>query len=333
MISTHWIEKRRLHWARLEQLLDQTTRRGLPNLNRTELQELGLLYRQIAADLATLRQDRGSVHFARNLNQLLARAHNIIYSTKKSNPSAIIGFFCRSYPSVFRKNLRFVEAAFALFLVSAVVGAALTYQDSDFKLTILGPQMVKTIEKREMWTHSIVGIKPLASSEIMTNNLSVGFLTFALGITAGLGTIYMLLFNGLLIGVIGMACHLAGMSLKLWEFVAPHGVLELPAIFIAGGAGLKIAAGLLFPGYLPRRESLARAGTQAVQLLLGTIPILILAGTIEGFVSPTALAIGLKFALAAALFVLLLTYLFGVPEPAKPGANADEIPAPESDRL
>ena len=291
------------------------------------------MYRQIAADLAALRQDRGSIHFARHLNQLLARAHNIIYSAQKSNPAAIVGFFSRSYPSVFRRNLRFVEAAFALFLVSAVVGAALTYQDPDFKLTVLGPQMVKTIEKREMWTHSIVGIKPLASSEIMTNNLSVGFMTFALGITGGLGTIYMLLFNGLLIGVIGMACHLAGMSLKLWEFVAPHGVLELPAIFIAGGAGLKIAAGLLFPGYLPRRESLGRAGTEAVQLLLGTIPILIIAGTIEGFVSPTALAIRLKFALAAALFVLLLAYLFGVLEPGKPHANDGEIPSPETNRL
>jgi uncharacterized membrane protein SpoIIM required for sporulation len=147
--------------------------------------------------------------------------------------------------------------------------------------------MVQTIEKHEMWTHSIVGIKPLASSAIMTNNMSVGFMTFALGITAGLGTIYMLLFNGLLIGVIGMACHLAGMSLKLWEFVAPHGVLELPAIFLAGGAGLRIASGLLFPGYLPRRESLVRAGSEAVQLLLGTIPILIVAGAIEAFVSPT----------------------------------------------
>jgi len=149
----------------------------------------------------------------------------------------------------------------------------------------------------------------------MTNNISVGFITFALGITAGLGTTYMMIFNGLLLGVIGMACHQAGMSLKLWDFVAAHGVLELPAIFIAGGAGLKIAAGLLFPGYLPRRESLARAGAEAVKLLLGTIPILIVAGTIEGFVSPTGLATKLKFAMAAALFVLLVAYLYAAPGP------------------
>jgi len=89
-------------------------------------------------------------------------------------------------------------------------------------------------------------------------------------------------------------------------------VLELPAIFIAGGAGFRIAQGLLFPGVLPRRDSLARSGVEAVQLLIGTVPILIIAGTIEAFVSPTELAIPLKFAMAAALFVLLNVYLFGV---------------------
>jgi uncharacterized membrane protein SpoIIM required for sporulation len=163
----------------------------------------------------------------------------------------------------------------------------------------------------------------------MTNNMSVSFTTFALGITAGLGTIYMMAFNGLLIGVIGMACGLAGMSVQLWSFVAPHGVLELPAIFIAGGAGLRIAQGLLFPGLLPRRESLARAGVEAVQLVLGTIPILIIAGVIEAFVSPTALPVPLKFSMAAALFVLLGAYLFGLsrkPESAQSGLAESKSP-------
>jgi uncharacterized membrane protein SpoIIM required for sporulation len=317
LISTRWLDKRKPYWNRLEQLLDQGARKGLSSLGRSELQEVGLLYRQIAADLAALREDRGSVHFARYLNQLLARAHNIIYSANKTSPSAIISFFTVTHPRVFRRHWRYVQIALLVFAVSAAVGAALTYQDPDFKLSIIGPQMVQTIEKREMWTHSIVGIKPLASSAIMTNNISVGFMTFALGITGGLGTIYMMLFNGLMLGVIGMACHQSGMSLQLWSFVAPHGVLELPAIFLAGGAGLRIATGLLFPGYLPRRESLARAGTDAVQLLLGTIPMLIVAGTIEAFVSPTGLRMALKFGMAAALFALLLAYLFGAGTTAK----------------
>ena len=320
MISTRWLDKRKPYWTRLDQLLDQTTRHGLRKLGRSELQELGLLYRQIAADLAALREDRGSVHFARYLNQLLARAHNIIYSAHKASPSALLEFFGQTYPRVFRRNVGFVGLALIIFLASALVGAVLAYQDPDFKLGILGPQMVDTIDRHEMWTHSIVGIKPLASSAIMTNNMSVAFMTFALGITAGIGTIYMMLFNGLLLGVIGMACHLSGMSLKLWDFVAPHGVLELPAIFLAGGAGLRIASGLLFPGYLPRRESLVRAGADAVQLVLGTIPILIVAGIIEAFVSPTGLAARLKFAMAASLFALLMAYLFGA---GRSAAKAD----------
>lgn len=312
MISTRWLEKRKPHWSKLEGLLNRSAKGGLKSLSRSDLQELSLLYRQTAADLAALREDRGSMHFARYINQLLVRAHNTIYSGRKASPKAIFSFFLHSYPVAFRRNLNQCLLAVAIFAVAGVVGAVLTYQNPDFKVKLLGPQMVETIDRHEMWTHSIVGIKPLASSAIMTNNMSVGFTTFALGITGGLGTIYMMAFNGLLIGVIGVACWLAGMSLQLWSFVAPHGVLELPAIFIAGGAGFRVAQGLLFPGVLPRRESLVRAGSEAVQLLLGTIPILIVAGLIEAFISPTGLAISLKFSLAAALFVLLGVYLFGV---------------------
>src|SRR5580658_4456914 len=321
MISTRWLEKRKPHWSRLEALLNQSSQGGLKSLSRSDLQELSLLYRQTAADLAAIREDRGSVHFARYVNQLLVRAHNTIYSGRRASTSAMFLFFWNTYPAAFRHNLKQCLLATSIFAVAGLVGAVLTYQNPDFKVKILGPQMVETIDRHEMWTHSIVGIKPLASSAIMTNNMSVGFTTFALGITAGLGTIYMMVFNGLLIGVIGMACALSGMSLQLWSFVAPHGVLELPAIFIAGGAGLRIAQGLLFPGVLPRRESLTRAGLEAVQLVLGTIPILIVAGLIEAFVSPTGLPIPLKFSMAGALFVLLAAYLFGLSREPKPAQS------------
>lgn len=312
MISTRWLEKRKPHWARLETLLNQSAKGGLKSLSRSDLQELSLLYRQTASDLAAIREDRSSVHFSRYINQLLVRAHNTIYSGHRASPRAIISFFWEKYPAAFRRNLKHCILATAIFAVTGLAGAVLTYQNPDFKVKLLGPQMVETIEKREMWTHSIVGIKPLASSAIMTNNMSVGFSTFALGITGGLGTAYMMAFNGLMIGVIGMACWLSGMSLQLWSFVAPHGVLELPAIFIAGGAGFRIAQGLLFPGVLPRRDSLARSGAEAVQLLLGTIPILIIAGLIEAFVSPTGLPVPLKFSFAAVMFAFLGIYLFGM---------------------
>jgi uncharacterized membrane protein SpoIIM required for sporulation len=312
VISTRWLEKRKPHWEKLESLLNLSSQQGLKALSRSDLRELSLLYRQTAADLAAIREDRSSVNFARYLNQLLARAHNTIYSGQGSSPKTVWYFFRDTYPRIFRQNLNYFVLSLIIFVISGAVGAVLTYQNPDFKVKILGPDMVATIERHQMWTHSIVGIKPLASSAIMTNNISVGFTTFALGITAGLGTVYMMIFNGLLIGVIGMACWFSGMSLQLWSFVAPHGVLELPAIFIAGASGFRIAEGLLFPGVLPRRDSLARAGSEAVQLLVGTVPILIVAGLIEAFVSPTELPVHLKFTLAGALFVLFNLYLFGV---------------------
>ena len=320
MISTRWIEKRKPHWAKLEALLNQSSKSGLKSLSRSDLQELSLLYRQTAADLAAIREDRASVHFTRYVNQLLVRAHNTIYSGHRASAVGVVNFFWKTYPAAFRRNLRHCALATAIFAIAGLVGAVLTYQNPDFKVKFLGPEMVETINHHEMWTHSIVGIKPLASSAIMTNNMTVSFTTFAFGITV-VGTIYMMFFNGLLIGVIGVACYLSGMSLKLWSFVAPHGVLELPAIFIAGGAGFRIAQGLLFPGVLPRRDSLARAGSEAVQLLLGTVPILIIAGLIEGFVSPTSLAIPLKFMMAGALFVLLNLYLFGLGRDQKADAG------------
>lgn len=310
MISTKWIEKRKPYWQKLEALIT-SSRPGLKGLSHEELQELSLLYRQTAADLAAIRLDPSSVHFARYLNQLMARAHNIIYAGHRASASAVVAFFRNEYPRLFRRNLKYCALALGVFIVGGLIGAGLTLQDPDYQLQVLGPQMVQTIQRKEMWTHSIIGVKPLASGRIMTNNMTVSFLTYGTGIMAGLGTLYMLFFNGLLMGVIGTACALAGMSLSLWSFVAPHGALELPSIFLAGGAGFMIARGLLFPGMLPRKESLALAGREATALVLGTVPLLIIAGTIEAFVSPTGMPVPLKFAMSAALLALLISYLFG----------------------
>jgi|SRR5215510_2364518 len=309
MISSYWLEKRKSHWVRLEQLLDQTYKHGLKSLTRSELQELGLLYRQAAADLSAVREDPTAQYYARSLNLLLARAHNTIYSGEKSSPFGIFRFYRYSYPAIFRRQLPLVTIAFALFALGALVGLFLSVTNPDFIRSYLGPAMINSIDRHEMWTHSVVSIKPAASSFIMTNNMSVSFVTFAAGITFGLGTIWFLVRNGIMLGVIAAACWFHGMSLSLWSFVAPHGVLELPAIFIAGGAGLMLARGMLFPGMLPRRDSIARAGAEAIRLVLGTVPILIVAGTIEGFISPSGLAARWKFVLAAVFATIFFLYL------------------------
>jgi uncharacterized membrane protein SpoIIM required for sporulation len=308
VISTRWLEKRRPHWNRLEQLVAASGRRSVTALTPAELQELALLYRQSASDLSTVREDPTSTQLAAYLNQLLGRAHNLIYMGRRSDKRGIWTFYKEIYPRIFRETFADTFLAFLLFFVAGIAGLLMGFADPGFSHYFLGPHMMQSIENHKMWTDSIVTVKPLASSGILTNNMSVAFATFAAGIT-GIGTVWMMLMNGLMMGVVAVACWREGMSLPLWSFVAAHGVLELPAIFIAGGAGLGIAKGLLFPGVLPRKESLVQAGAKSVRLVLGTIPILLIAGVVEGFVSPTRLPAGLKFLLAAALGTLLVLYL------------------------
>ncbi len=270
---------------------------GVSALHDRELRELALLYRQTAADLSTARADPRAASLARYLNELLGRAHNHVYTGAPGGARGILYFYMRRFPQIFRETWRYTAAATLVFFAGVALGVVLSTSDPGFDRYLLGPQMVDTIDQQEMWTHSIVSVKPLASSGIMTNNLSVSFMTFATGII------------GLLMGVISTACTRAGMALSLFSFVAPHGALELPAIFIAGGAGFILARGVLVPGLLSRRDALAQAGGQAIRLLLGIIPMLVIAGLIEGFISPTYIDASFKFAIGAGLFVLLVLYL------------------------
>ena len=141
---------------------------------------------------------------------------------------------------------------------------------------------------------------------------------FASGISFGLGTFFYMYVNGMMLGVIGAACHHYDLSLSLWSFVAPHGSLELPAIVIAGGAGFRLGHAMLFPGALRWKESVARGGIEATQLVSGIIPMLVVAGCLEGFFSPSQAPVWLKFTVGGLLFTLLNLWLF---RPAKPPAQ------------
>jgi uncharacterized membrane protein SpoIIM required for sporulation len=305
MISNRWIEIRQENWTRLDSILQHVERNSLKTLSSDDIREFGLLYRQAAADLSAARADDSSRTLEAYLNQLVSRAHNYIYSGLKMSPATVWEFLIHGYPRTFRRLLPYTAAALLLFLTGALLGTLVTLTRPAFMYAMLGPGMVQTIEHHRMWTDSVLTAKPQASSQIMTNNIGVCFMTFASGIIAGLGTIFLMFTNGLNVGVVATACGEHGMALSLWSFIAAHGALELPAIFISGGAGLRLAAGLLFPGMLKRKDALAVAGGDAVRLISGTIPMLIVAGSLEAFVSPTHAPLALKFAICAFLLATL----------------------------
>jgi uncharacterized membrane protein SpoIIM required for sporulation len=310
ILSNRWLEKRRPYWERLAKLLTQAGSGGLGQLTRAELQETALLYRQVASDLSTLRQDATARAYAEHVNQLLARAHHIIYSTRRTSFLGTLRYMRDGYPAVFQRNLRYVILSLLITLAGGALGSVLTLARPQFMRTMLGPGMVATIERHEMWTHSVVSVAPAASSAIMTNNLSVSFIAFAGGVAFGCITLYSLFFNGLLLGVIGVACAQHGMAVDLWSFVAPHGSLELPSIILAGAAGLRLAHGVVFPGIYRWRDSIGLAGNEATRLVAGIIPLLVIAGTLEGFFSPSGAPVWLKFTVGAMLVTLLNLWLF-----------------------
>jgi uncharacterized membrane protein SpoIIM required for sporulation len=310
LVSNHWLHKRRPYWERLARLIQQADSSGLRGLSRAELEETALLYRQVASDLSTLRRDPSARAYSEHVNQLLARAHHIIYSTRRTSLLHLFRYMRDEYPAVFQRNMRYVLFALAVTLAGTALGTVVTLARPQFMRRMLGPQMVATIERHEMWTKSIVTIAPAASSGIMTHNLTVCFVSFAGGIVFGLGPLYSMFINGLLLGVLGVACQQHGMSVDLWSFVAPHGSLELPSIILSGAAGFRLGQGVLFPGFYRWRDSVAQAGVEAARLIAGIIPLLVIAGTLEGFFSPSSAPVWLKFTVGGILFTLLLLWLF-----------------------
>jgi len=271
---------------------------------------MALLYRQVAADLSVLRQDSTARTYATHVNQLLARAHHIIYSGRKTNLRTLFLFLRDQYPAIFQKHIGYVATSLLISLAGALLGSVLTTARPEFMRHFVGPAMIATMERHQMWTESIVNVAPMETSHIMTNNLSVCFGAFGTGILFGIGSFYFMAFNGLLLGVIGTACHQYGMSILLWSFVAAHGSLELPSIIISGAAGLRLGHAMLFPGALRWKDSIARGGVDASRLVSGVIPLLVIAGCLEGFFSPSKAPIWLKFSLGAVLFSLLILWLF-----------------------
>jgi hypothetical protein len=215
MITNRWIEKRRGCWDRLRMLIATVQANGVASLPPAELREMALLYRQIAGDLSALRQERSARNLEAELNQLLGQAHAIIYSRRKTDFFDVWRFFSQEYPRLFRQLLPFTLTSLLLFLAGAVVGSLLTVVRPEFERHFLGPAMTQTIERHQMWTESVNSMAPQASSAIMTNNLAVTFTVFAAGITAGIGTLYMIIWNGVLLGVISTACHQACVIVRL----------------------------------------------------------------------------------------------------------------------
>lgn len=308
-----FIRSRSPRWERLEALIRSLEGGDLRGLTTSGLLDVGKLYREATADLArlqSLREENASPDDLETyLNQLVARAYGQIYRNTPPQWSSLRDYLRCGLPEIFRHTAPWTLFAMGVFLLGFIYAFSATLTDPSFVPLIVPPHLIHQVEDGKVWFDSILAVRPMASSMIMTNNITVSFLAFALGMTFGIGTFYLMAFNGLLIGALAGLCHVNGLDVHFWSFVLPHGVIELTAIFMAGGGGFLIGTALFIPGDLPRKEALVIKARRAVRLVLGCVPLLIVAGIIEAFFSPTHVPAGLKFSLAGFLLLLLLSYL------------------------
>jgi uncharacterized membrane protein SpoIIM required for sporulation len=307
----HFTASRQPRWAELEGLLARSEGNGLRSFNADQIEAFASAYRQVVSDLALAQRDFPDDQLTLWLNGLASRAHLRLYRAPAPSWRRFGRFFWTDFARRFR-------AARPYLLISALLlfgPAALAYVGALLEPTLrdaLVPASLRQVmSSGRTWTDIQPALRPGMATLIFTNNIQVSFLAFAGGVLFGLGTAYVLVTNGLLLGGVLGAAQFYGVAPLVWSFISPHGYLELTCIVIAGAAGLMLGDALLRPGLQLRREALARSARHAVELAVGAAPVLVVAGLIEGFVSPSDLAIPVKLAFGPvaglALYSLLLT--------------------------
>ena len=300
-----FVEQKKDSWDRLSSALDRVRLSGPKSLTRDQLRGLGSQYRALVSDLSFARTQGASDGLITYLNELAGRAHGIVYVSRSARVGGIVDFICRDFPDVFRRTFRYTLLATLIFAIGwAASATSPEVRDAMF------PGKVTKQSKRAAGENPLSGVDPaLLSSFIMTNNINVGIQAFAGGVTAGIYTVYQLGQNGLVIGAVASkAAPMLG-PLRFWSLILPHGLIELMAIFMCGGAGLMIGSSIIVPGNLRRVDSIRIAARSALKLFGGAVLFFVVAGTIEGFITPSGLPPAFKLGFAGVTGVALVLYL------------------------
>jgi len=308
-----FINKKRVNWERLSFIVERTKNGGLSRLSKQELPALGSLYRRAAADLAYARQQGANPNLILYLNELVGNAHGVIYTEDSGGWSRVWRFLRYGLPAVLRKRMPFILIAILLTIIGGWFAYALVHRSESYLGLFLPEQFKDSFEawKKGFADHGDISLGEGIefSSQLMTHNTGVGIATFAFGITF-IVPVYLLLTNGATLGALVAVVQPTGHLSSMWAGIVPHGVCELGAIFICGGAGMSIAWSLIAPGRYSRKDALVLAGRDACKMMVGTIPMFIIAGILEGNVSHSSLPHWAKFSLAAAQFIAILFYIY-----------------------
>jgi uncharacterized membrane protein SpoIIM required for sporulation len=304
-------------WDRFETDLERARSRP-GELDHDALEGLAVRYRQVLLDHATAASRFAGTRAATRLSRLaLAGTHALVHAPAPPR-RGVIHFFRNAFPRAFRRQLPQLLVAVSIFVACAAFGLRLGAVQPGVGATLLGPATLEGLEEGRLWTESLVSAIPpeISSSAIARNNMSVAITGWAGGALLGLGALYVLVLNGLMLGTIFGVTGRYAMDLEQLEFVAAHGPLEIFLILVTAAAGLRRGLALAIPGERRRAETVSDAGLDALVVLGGCLPWFLVLGVVEGYVSPSpGLAAVQKGALGAALLGSFLLLAWGRPEP------------------
>jgi uncharacterized membrane protein SpoIIM required for sporulation/uncharacterized RDD family membrane protein YckC len=279
-----FVAERRPAWLELQALVALRPRgRSLADLGR-----LDRLYRHASLDLARAQARYPGTDVHRSLNQLCGRAYAAIYRAPGDALATVRHFFATTFPGAVRQTLPYTAVAGGLIALGTIAGATTVLLQPDGLALLVDPSVREFIAHRELWTDRALEQHPPTelAALIFTNNLEVAFGAFALGVTFGLGTVGLALFNGLSLGATAAGCAQAGLLPGLLAFMAAHGPVELSLLSLTAGAGLVIGHALIDPGERSRGAWVRERAGLAAQVVLGCVPFLVVTGVVEAFVSP-----------------------------------------------
>jgi len=310
------VARKQGRWNEFQALTERVAREGLDALSAPELPDFAARYREVAADLARVRTYGADPLVRVRLERLVAAGHDALYREQRHTWRAIARFLARECPAAIVASWRYVALACVTFLLPALAGFFLLRDRPALAPELLPDVMIERAEAGAArqaagkgYVETAAAERPLVASSIIANNVRVAFSCFAGGIFFGVGSLVLLAFNGLELGAVSGHFANVGLLSYLWTFVVGHGVLELFSIWVAGAAGFLLGRALIAPGVLPRRDALVLAGRTAMRLIGAVIVLLLVAGSIEGFLSSGRAPLPVRIAVSSGSVVVLLLYL------------------------
>ena len=303
-----YIARNQPTWDRLAQLT-ATARGGADRLGVDGIAELVRLYQRTSAHLSYARTHYRDAALTARLSQLVAGASGTIYGTRSRSSNGIARFFAITFPAAIWHIRRQILASALLLLLPAIaMGIWVGY--SDAALEAAGPEAVREAYVSDDF-ESYYSSEPAwqFATEVTVNNIQVSFLAFAAGILFCVLTAFILGFNGANVGVAAGLFVAAGEQGKVWAFILPHGLLEISAVIVAGGAGLALGWAIIAPGDRPRGVALGEEGRRAAIVVAGLVLAFVCAGLIEGFVTGRGVPTPLRLAVGIAAFAAFWSWV------------------------